>query len=172
MASKNVWQDSYGTAIGVSSARAFPNMIIPDGTIVPATISQANAIEEYPIPPEYQFYWHILDGDYKGREVRQKIQYRDKNPKRADKDKAVLVFLYDLFKRTLPIDHFPTDHEIKWLQGWVATIEIGAYEIPDKENPLKISRGNIIRSVSLLNPEHELYDAYMFEAAQFRLEEI
>ena len=68
-----------GMVIDGSEKNSFVNRItiVPDGTRAPAMIEAFTLEQPDNIPPFYQITWKLVDGEYKGLNVRQKIHCFD-----------------------------------------------------------------------------------------------
>lgn len=85
-----------GRVVDGSDAKAFSNAFpsLPDGLCAPACIKKFTQ-EEYEDEIYYQVIWSILEGEFKGCSVKQRITVYDANP---DKAERALNMMYRIFK--------------------------------------------------------------------------
>jgi hypothetical protein len=131
------WESELGEITG-NPADAFAKSFtqIPDGTMASAKIeSFMNA--EYNGNKYLSIDWVLIDGDFKGAKVNQKLKVwgdqRDKDPAKT-KHRALnmLKLIYQLYKLSPKHSGAPTDQDLSVFVGKVAGIQIRETE-PDKQ---------------------------------------
>lgn len=144
------------------------NTIIPDGTKTFAMISKAEEINgEY--GHYYQVIWKLMDGEYKGCEVRQKMDCYSKNEKRADRAKNMLVRLFNLTQCRPVHSNPPKTEDLMIMNGKILGIKINEWQIEDKN-------GNFVSEVHLADDKFEKQEGkkmdYVVKPVQRKLNDV
>lgn len=103
--------------------------IIPDGTFAPAMIKEFKK-EASTISYSFPFYeitYKITSGDYKGREVRQKIKCFDEKATVRDRNINMLKRVYDLLDHKPTHANAPEDIDLKPMIGKVMGIKVSEF---------------------------------------------
>lgn len=126
----NFWQSELGEVSG-KSEDAFTKSfsIIPDGTLALARIDKFVNVENNGLK-FLNIEWHLVEGEYKGAKVNQKLKvldadHRDKDPAKT-RHRALNMFklLYQLFKMQPKHADAPTDADLSLFDGKKAGIKI------------------------------------------------
>jgi len=105
--------------------------IIPDGTKVLASIKKFEFINR----DDFQFHqitWVILDGQFKGEQVRQKIHTMDQDPNKRHRALNMMMLIYKMFDASPSADGIP-DAELAMFHGKIAGIVIREWQNNGKE---------------------------------------
>src|SRR5260221_3479136 len=128
--------------------------VIPEGTQAAAMIKSATAAEIEGVPQHYEVIWKLTSGDFKGQEVKQKINCFDQDAKKRARAKNMLVRLFKLSNATPTHSNAPNDADLKPLVGKVAGIMIREWAMPKKDGS-GMSEGNWISEVHAVTPEFQ-----------------
>jgi hypothetical protein len=110
--------------------------LIPNGTIANGIIKQfelVDKIADYGHKKYYEVIYKLLDGDFKGRQVSQKIKCFDGKPESIDRNLNMLMLVLKLCEFTPSHKGAPTNEEIAALQGKMAEIKIGEWDLEKKD---------------------------------------
>lgn len=137
------WQTSTGEQLNEASvSTTFESSYsfdpIPRGTILRVA---ARSVEwsEYNGDRYINAQWNILDGDYKGRVVFQKIKVLESDAKKRDKALTMLATIDSLTGAGLVrLQHEPTDIDLARLCGKPIEIRVGVYKNDDDPENIKI----------------------------------
>lgn len=147
MTTQNWWTSSEGRTIDGSAENShvafFPN--IPDGTTAPAIIKSAE-MKEFNGTEFFSVTYKLVDGEFKNREVRQKLKCFDDDLKKRDRAKNMLMRLFKLSNEKLHHKNMPTDKDLLPLQGKVLGIKIQEWFDDNKE-------GNYVSEVHALDAD-------------------
>ena len=115
------WESKTGAPITGDAEVSFAGFfkIIPDGTTARAAIK---LFESGPI--FYQITWKITDGEFKNREVRQKINVFEMNPDKAQRALNMLMRIYKICGHKPTHSEAPTDADLLPMVGFVCGIKI------------------------------------------------
>jgi hypothetical protein len=119
------WQSQSGTPIdgSVENSFAYVKKIIPDNTSAIVSIKEV-VLKNIQGDEFYQAIYKIIDGEFKGFEVRHNIKCFDKDKKKRDREVNMLLRLYKLCKKNYPTEHAPSDEELLQLKGAIIGIKI------------------------------------------------
>src|ERR1051326_7534496 len=122
------WLLSSGALPSGESKDAFSGNfgIIPDGTTALASI-QKFILDESGKFPIFNITWKIVDGDYKGRVVFQKIHAFDEKPSKSDRAKNMLMLIFKLVDYKPSHDNVPNNDDLCPMQGKILGIKIQEY---------------------------------------------
>lgn len=123
------WKSRTGTSITGDEASSFAGnsgkfRSLPDNTIATAMIKNAS-LNEYNGEKCYQIVYGLVDGDFKGAEVKQRISPFDIDDKRAERNLNMFMRLFKLCDIKLTHDEAPTDIDMAPLRGKLLCIKIG-----------------------------------------------
>lgn len=91
--------------------------------------------------PNIEFKWKVLDGEFKGRLLWQKLYVFDLDKKKADKAKNMFMLLFKLNNLTLPKE-MPTQNDLYGFHGKVTSLLVGQYAIPKEDGT--VMKGNYV----------------------------
>ena len=131
--------------------------IIPDGTTAPAELVLVELIDrlnQYKSEPEkfYQITWSIVSGEFKGRQVTQKIKCFFGKPAQIAKALNMLMLIMKLCNYKPPHSNEPTAAELMSMRGKILGIKICEYQLDVGD---KILTGNWVREA------HAVTDAFI-----------
>jgi len=116
---------------------------LPDGTQVVAVVDDAgwDSYEDGPIYINLK--WEIIDGEYKGRKIYQKVRVNDDDAKKAEKNQRMfLAIAKNAGGGLLKIGREPTDQELcGHLTNKPMALRLGVWEINGKS-------GNWVQAVA------------------------
>lgn len=147
------WKSRSGQEITGKPEQAFvqPFTIIPEGTKALAHIKSCAVVEtdatQYKAADKFiQIAYKILDGDYKHREVTQKIKVFNGEPKSIDRNLNMLKLLMDLcgFKPTHSGE--PTNQDLANMVGKILGITIGEWSMSKADGG--VMEGNFVREIA------------------------
>lgn len=92
--------------------------------------------------PHIQFKWKVIDGEFKGRLLWQKLYIFAQDQKKADKAKNMLMLLFILNNLKVP-NEMPTQGDLYGFHGKITSLLVGQYAIPKDDG--SIMKGNFIR---------------------------
>ena len=125
--------------------------IIPDGTTALASIKLFVIAEKDSIN-FYEITWKIVSGDFKGREVRQKIKAFDQKPEIVQRALNMLKRIYDLLGHTPSHKGIPTDDDHKNLLGKELGIKISEWQTMKRDGS-GFMEGNHISEIHKPGPD-------------------
>lgn len=118
--------------------------VIPDNTTAIADIKLA-VIAEQNDEKFYELTWRIIDGDFKGQQIRQKIKCWDGDSYKAKRAKSMLLLIMTMFHVKHSGEGAPNELEILPLIGKIAGIKIGYMASPKSDGTL--GEYNFVREV-------------------------
>jgi hypothetical protein len=119
--------------------------LIPNGTQAPAMIKTFELKEPAEFDAHYQIVWKIVDGEFKGREVRQSIKAFDSNPDKKDRALNMMVRLFKLCEYRPSHQNAPTNQDLIPCLNKVFGIKIQEWSIVKPDG--SISEGNWVSEV-------------------------
>ncbi len=136
---------------------------IPDGTTAPAMIKsflltskKTNYDGVQKDEDLYEIVWKITSGEFKNREVTQKIKAFDDKPNTAQRALNMLKRIYDSLNHKPTHSNVPTDDDHKVLIGKILGIKIGEWIMPRKvikDGQSPFSSGNNVIEVHKITNE-------------------
>ena len=128
------WQSQSGTTIdgSIENSHAFVMKVIPDNTRAIVSVKDV-CLKNIQGDEFYQATYKIIDGEFKGSEVRHKIKAFDKDKKKRDREVNMLLRLFKLCGKNPPQDHAPSDEDFLQLKGSVLGIKIQEWFFDGKE---------------------------------------
>jgi hypothetical protein len=128
------WQSQSGTPIdgSVENSHAYVMKVIPDNTRAIVSIKDVE-LKNIQGDEFYQATYKIIDGEFKGCEVRHKIKCFDNDKKKRDREVNMLLRLFKLCSKTPPAEHAPTKDELLQLKGSVIGIKVQEWFFDGKE---------------------------------------
>jgi len=145
------WQSKTGAPITGNPNDAFTKdfSVIPDGTTAHAGIKEFCLVEKEFNGSKNRFYqitWKILNGDFKDREVTQKIKTFDQKPEIAQRALNMMMLIYKLTNHSPAHDMAPEDRDLKVFVGSQLGIKIAEWQMPKKDGS-GIMEGNHVTEV-------------------------
>lgn len=118
---------------------------IPDGTTAPAMIKSYVLVEKVnqldgSEEAYYEVTYKIVDGEFKNREVRQKIKPFNGKPEAIDRALNMMELLYKLCDYRPSHDNAPLDADLLPMNGKIVGIKIGVWSVGGKD-------GNMVREI-------------------------
>lgn len=123
---------------------------IPANTELKAAIDEAENKTNNNTGESYiELRWNVLAGEYKGRKIFQKIRYAEKDPKKADKAKMMLMAIdANCGGKLVRLNRAPTDQDLMTcLAGRPMAIKVQIWEMK-KEGSEETMSGNWVSAVS------------------------
>ncbi len=149
----NFWTSPSGSPITGSPDSAFLKdfTTIPEGTMALGTIKSfevvTKAANKYtPEQKHIEVKYKLTQGDFKNREVTQKIKVFDGKPEQIERNLNMLKLIMDLCGYTPLHGNEPSNQELAAMNGRVLGIKIGEWSMP-KEDGSGVMEGNMIREV-------------------------
>lgn len=133
--------------------------LIPNNTTAPAQIKSFELVSKKVNDKDTDFYevtWKITSGDFKGREVTQKIKAFDDKDTIAQRALNMLKLIYTLCKHTPKHSGIPTNEDHKPLIGKVLGIKIGEWSMArtnPKPDQSPFLTGNNVTEVHAIGPD-------------------
>lgn len=133
--------------------------LIPNNTTAPAQIKSFELVSKKVNDKDTDFYevtWKITSGDFKGREVTQKIKAFDDKDTIAQRALNMLKLIYTLCKHTPKHSGVPTNDDHRPLIGKVLGIKIGEWSMPrtnPKPDQSPFLTGNNVTEVHAVGPD-------------------
>ena len=119
--------------------------LIPNGTQVPAMIKSFELKQPAEFDAHYQVVWKIVDGEFKGREVRQSIKAFDGNPDKKDRALNMMVRLFKLCEYMPSHQNAPTNQDLFPCLNKVFGIKIQEWSMVRPDG--SVSEGNWVSEV-------------------------
>ncbi len=149
----SLWNRGSGKAITGNPDDAFVQGFqqIPDGTIAEAFIKSFVLFEDDnqysgKVDQYYLVTYKLLNGDFKGYEVRQKIKIFSGNPEQIDRNLNMLMLIFKLCDFTWVLNRDPLDDDLAPLQNKVLSIKINEWQMP-KNDGSGMMQGNFVSEV-------------------------
>lgn len=123
---------------------------IPANTELKAAIDEAENKTNSNTGESYiELRWNVLAGEYKGRKIFQKIRYAEKDPKKSDKAKMMLMAIdANCGGKLVRLNRAPTDQDLMTcLAGRPMAIKVQIWKM-EKENSDEVATGNWVSAVS------------------------
>jgi hypothetical protein len=131
------WNSGSGEVIDGSAEKSFTPIFstIPDGTYAPASIKKFELIEKMnnrtgKEEVYYQVLWRLTGGDFKNREVTQKIKAFNGNPQQIDRALNMMRRIYDLCTYKPTHQNAPTNLDLAGMHGKILGIKIQEWQMP------------------------------------------
>lgn len=147
------WTSPTGQAITGDADKAFIQSFqtIPEGTTAVATIKVFEVVEkpatDYAEQSKFiQITYKLLEGDFKGREVQQKIKVFDGKPEQIERSLNMLMRVMKLCDYKPSHNNEPTTQELSTMCGKILGIMIGEWSMPKKDGT-GVMDGNFVREV-------------------------
>lgn len=118
--------------------------IIPDGTRSLAMIKEF-AVKSFNDDNFYQIVWKIVDGEFKGHEVRQKIAAFDASPQKKARALNMLMRVFMLSNEKPTHNNAPDDADLRPMHGKVHGIVINEWSMTRADG--SIQEGNWVSQV-------------------------
>jgi hypothetical protein len=146
------WQSGSGKAITGKPEDAFLQDfgVIPEGSCAEALIKSFALVEkENKFSNKndrfYEVKWKLCSGDFKGREVSQKIKCFDGKPEQIDRALNMMRLIMQLCDFKPTHNEAPQDLELVPMLNKVLSIKIGEWSMPKNDGGM--IEGNFIREV-------------------------
>lgn len=147
------WNSGSGAPITGEAKDAFIGDFtqIPEGTCADAIIKSFMLVEkENKFSNKndrfYEIKYKLLNGDYKGREVSQKIKCFDGKPEQIDRALNMMKLIMQLCDFKPTHNDEPNDIELGLMINKIVSIKIGEWSMP-KADGSGVMEGNFIREV-------------------------
>lgn len=155
------WQSGTGVIPTGTPEAAFLKdfSVIPNGTTALAKIVNFSNVDQENKHTGHwdkyiQIIWKLTEGEYKGREVSQKIKCFSGTPESIDRNLNMLRLIMTLCQFSPTHQNAPTDPELKKMEGKACGIKIREWSLP-KADGTGMAEGNFVS---------EVYDTKGFEA--------
>lgn len=126
--------------------------VIPNNTTARAQIAKVNIVEtrnQYTGEQKFiEVSWKLIDGDYKTREVKQKIKCFNGDENQLKRARNMLMLLLNLCQHKLTHDNEPTVFDLLPLTGKVLGIKIREWSM-EKQDGSGVMEGNFISEIHL-----------------------
>ena len=126
--------------------------IIPNNTAAKAQILKVEIVEKdnkFTGPQKYiEVSWKLLDGDFKSREVKQKIKVFNGDDNQLKRARNMFLLLLNLCQHKLTHDDEPTVFDLLPLHGKVIGIKIREWSM-EKQDGSGVMEGNFISEIHL-----------------------
>ncbi len=153
------WESRLGNTITGSDKDSFlPDFtVIPNGTTAKAQIKKFELIEKtntYTGSEEafYEIVWKIIDGEFKNREVSQKIKPFVEKPEAIDRALNMLKRVFDLCNYKPTHGNAPTNQELLAMNNKILGIKIREWAQPKKDGS-GFAEGNFVSEVHAINEQ-------------------
>jgi hypothetical protein len=111
--------------------------VIPDGTMAKAILHDIDILEKnnpsYGYQKFIQITWKINDGDFFGREVRQKIKVFNGKPEQIDRALNMLKLVMNLCNHRFSHDGEPSVQDLKGMIGKICGVKIKEWSFPKED---------------------------------------
>lgn len=149
------WKSGTGKKINGTADEAFLGdfRIIPDGTVADAMIKKFVIIEktnDYTgvVDKYFEIIWKLTSGDFKSREVSQKIKTFSGKPEAIDRNLNMLMLVMKLCDFKLTHSNVPVNEELAAMVGKTFTIKIREWHMPKSDGSMM--DGNHVSEVHAL----------------------
>lgn len=146
------WSSPIGQEIKGDAASAFLSdfSVIPDGTMALAAVKAANIVSkeatQYKEADRYiEITYKLIDGDFKNREVSQKIKVFTGKPEAIHRNLNMLKLVMDLCNFKPTHNNEPTNDDLGALVGKTLGIKIAEWSMPKADGGFM--EGNFVREV-------------------------
>ncbi len=128
------WQSQSGTKMDGSAENSHVGTfkVIPDNTTATVSIKGVE-LKNFQGDEFYQATYKIIDGDYKGYEVRHKIKCFDADKKKRDQNVNMMMRLFKLCDKSPQHDKAPEGDDFLPLQGCIIGVKIQEWFSDGKE---------------------------------------
>lgn len=128
------WESQSGTKIdgSVENSHVQQFKVIPDNTRAVVSIKDV-VLKNIQGDEFYQATYKIIDGDFKGEEVRHKIKAFDHDTKKRDREVNMFMRLFKLCGKQVTGNTAPGSEELAQLKGCVIGIRIQEWFFDGKE---------------------------------------
>lgn len=118
--------------------------VIPDNTTAVAEIKAIN-IGEFNGEKAYEVTWKIIDGDFKGHHVKQKIKCWQTDEVKRNRAKSMLLLIMNMFQLKFAGNDHPNEFDLMPLHGKIGGIKIGYMMSPKADGT--VGEYNFVREV-------------------------
>lgn len=146
------WQSGTGKKINGTADEAFLGdfRLIPDGTVADAVIKKFVIVEktnDYTgVTDKYfEITWKLVSGDFKSREVSQKIKTFSGKPEAIDRNLNMLMLVMKLCDFKLTHSNVPVNEELAAMVNKTLTIKIREWHMPKTDGSMM--EGNHVSEV-------------------------
>ncbi len=152
----NFWVNSNGAPITGNADKAFLGdfSLIPDGTSCKALIKSFKLVqkEDYKGDSDeyYEIKWRLIDGEFKDREVPQKLKVFLGKSEAIDRNKEMMMLIMNMFNYQMNHDGILVDDDLRFFVNKIASVVIGSWVFPtvDKKTGKEMMlEGNNIKEV-------------------------
>ena len=120
------FQSKTGRPVNGSEENSFASNFrsLPDNTQAPAVIKRF-AVQEYQGDTYYQIHWQLVDGDFKGSEVKQTIKPFEQDDNKAERALNMMFRIFTIGGLRTDFQDMPTNNDLAPLKGKIMSIKIG-----------------------------------------------
>jgi len=148
----NFWKSGTGAAITGEAKNAFLEDfgVIPEGTTAKASIKEFCVVNkeatQYAEAQKFlQITYKLLDGDYKNRQVTQKIKVFEGKPEQIDRNLNMLKLVMDLCSFKPANSNEPTNDDLVVMVGKIVGVKIKEWSLPKNDGTMM--EGNYVSEV-------------------------
>lgn len=122
----SLFKSRTGADITGSDANSFSGNFkpLPDNTQATAAI-KTFTIQEYEGETFFQVIWKLIDGEFKGSEVKQRIAPFDRDDNRAQRALNMLYRIFKLLGHRTDYEDVPTNEDLASMRNGILSIKIG-----------------------------------------------
>jgi hypothetical protein len=146
------WNSGTGKEITGKAQDAFVQdfSILPEGTCADALIKSFNLVDkENKFSGKndrfYEIKWKLVNGDFKGREVSQKIKCFGEKPEQIDRALNMLKLIMQLCDFRPANNNVPQDEDLMPMLNKILSIKVGEWSMPKADGGFM--EGNFVREV-------------------------
>lgn len=120
------FQSRTGRTVNGSEENSFATNFrsLPDNTQAPAAIKKF-VVQEYQGDIYYQIVWQLVDGDFKGAEVKQTIKPFDQDDIKAERALNMMYRIFTIGGLRTDFQDMPVNEDLAALKGKIMAIKIG-----------------------------------------------
>lgn len=151
----NFWNSGTGKQATGAAEDAFMKefTIIPSNTIATAGVVKVDYVEktfEDNVQKFYEVTYKIIDGEFKNREVTQKIKPFTGSPEQIDRNLNMFLLLLNLCHYIPAHDNPPSETELRALYGRTVSIKIREWHLPKRDGSGMMD-GNFVAEIYAAN---------------------
>lgn len=120
------FQSRSGRPVNGSEENSFATNFrsLPDNTQAPAVIKKF-IVAEYKEDVYYQIVWQLVDGDFKGAEVKQTIKPFESDDNKAERALNMMFRIFTIGGLRTDFQDMPTNNDLAPLKGQIMAIKVG-----------------------------------------------
>lgn len=122
----SLFKSRTGAPVTGSESNAFAGNLshLPDNTQAQAMI-KSFTVQEYQGEIFFQIIWKLVDGEFKGAEVKQRITPYDADDNRAQRALNMLYRIFTICGHRTDYEETPTDSDLAEMKGTICAIKAG-----------------------------------------------